>query len=134
MFGGFLLLGDRAGDLLGRKETFVAGVVAFSAASLANGLAQSPGMLIIGRGVQGLGGAFLAPPFSQSSPRTSRTGRSGLIPDAPLGFRSVLLILGVAESVAGRCVIAGLPGVSTVIWVGGLRPGGQAVAGGGLLH
>ena len=60
-FGGFLLLGGRAGDLLGRKKTFVAGVVAFSAASLANGTAQSPGMLIIGRAAQGVGGAFVAP-------------------------------------------------------------------------
>src|SRR5438067_3935026 len=61
IFGGFLLLGGRAGDLLGRKRLFVFGVALFSAASLLNGLAQSPTMLIIGRGLQGLGGALLSP-------------------------------------------------------------------------
>jgi EmrB/QacA subfamily drug resistance transporter len=61
IFGGFILLGGRAGDLIGRKRVFGAGIVLFSAASLLNGLAQSSGMLIAGRGVQGLGGALLAP-------------------------------------------------------------------------
>src|SRR6201998_4514598 len=62
LFGGFILLGGRAGDLIGRKRVFGAGIVLFSGASLLNGLAQSPGMLIAGRGLQGLGGALLAPP------------------------------------------------------------------------
>ena len=61
IFGGFLLLGGRAADLLGRKRLFVAGVVLFSAASLLNGFAQSSGMLIVGRGLQGLGGALVSP-------------------------------------------------------------------------
>jgi EmrB/QacA subfamily drug resistance transporter len=61
MFGGFILLGGRAGDLIGRKRVFSAGIILFSAASLLNGVAQSPGMLIAGRGLQGLGGALLAP-------------------------------------------------------------------------
>jgi EmrB/QacA subfamily drug resistance transporter len=61
VFGGFLLLGGRAADLLGRKRLFVAGVVVFSAASLLNGLAQSSGMLITGRALQGLGGALVSP-------------------------------------------------------------------------
>ena len=61
MFGGFILLGGRAGDLIGRKRVFAAGIVLFSMASLLNGLAQSPGTLIAGRGLQGLGGALLAP-------------------------------------------------------------------------
>src|SRR5947199_4220922 len=61
IFGGFLLLGGRAGDLLGRKRLFVLGVAVFSLASLLNGLAQSSGMLIVGRGLQGLGGALLSP-------------------------------------------------------------------------
>jgi EmrB/QacA subfamily drug resistance transporter len=60
-FGGFMLLGGRAGDLIGRKRVFGAGIVLFSGASLLNGLAQSSGMLIAGRGLQGLGGALLAP-------------------------------------------------------------------------
>src|SRR6478672_12639785 len=61
IFGGFLLLGGRAGDLLGRKRLFMAGTALFSAASLLNGLAQTPTMLIVGRGLQGLGGALLSP-------------------------------------------------------------------------
>jgi EmrB/QacA subfamily drug resistance transporter len=61
IFGGFLLLGGRAGDLIGRRRVFGAGVVVFSVASLLNGLAQSSGMLIAGRGLQGLGAALLAP-------------------------------------------------------------------------
>src|SRR5690349_12080370 len=61
VFGGFLLLGGRAGDLLGRKRLFLAGVVLFTAASLLNGLAQSSSMLIAGRALQGLGGALVSP-------------------------------------------------------------------------
>ena len=61
IFGGFLLLGGRAADLIGRKRLFVAGVVLFSLASLFNGLAQTSGMLIVGRGLQGLGGALVSP-------------------------------------------------------------------------
>src|SRR4029077_5765105 len=57
--GGFLLLGGRAGDFLGRKRIFMAGLVLFSAASLANGLATSSLVLIIGRAVQGVGGALV---------------------------------------------------------------------------
>jgi EmrB/QacA subfamily drug resistance transporter len=61
IFGGFLLLGGRAADLLGRKRLFVAGVILFSVASLINGVAQSSGMLIAGRALQGLGGALVSP-------------------------------------------------------------------------
>ena len=61
IFGGFILLGGRAGDLIERKRLFGAGIVLFSGASLLNGPAQSSGMLIAGRGLQGLGGALLAP-------------------------------------------------------------------------
>jgi EmrB/QacA subfamily drug resistance transporter len=61
IFGGFLLLGGRAADILGRKRLFVAGIVVFSIASLINGLAQSSTMLIAGRGLQGLGGALVSP-------------------------------------------------------------------------
>jgi len=61
VFGGFLLLGGRAADLLGRKRLFLAGVVLFTLASLLNGLAQSSSMLIAGRALQGLGGALVSP-------------------------------------------------------------------------
>jgi EmrB/QacA subfamily drug resistance transporter len=61
LFGGFLLLGGRAADLIGRRTLFISGVVVFSGASLLNGLATSEEMLIGARGLQGLGGALLSP-------------------------------------------------------------------------
>ena len=61
LFGGFLLLGGRAADLLGRRRVLIAGLALFGAASLAAGLASSPGLLIAARAVQGLGGALLSP-------------------------------------------------------------------------
>src|SRR5688500_3030368 len=57
-FGGLLLLAGRIGDLLGRKNVFLAGLAVFVAASMACGLAQSQEMLVIARMVQGAGGAF----------------------------------------------------------------------------
>src|SRR5262249_27122028 len=61
VFGGFLLLGGRAGDLLGRKRLFLFGLVVFTCASLLNGLSQSSGQLIGFRALQGLGAAFISP-------------------------------------------------------------------------
>src|SRR3954447_14326475 len=61
VFGGFLLLGGRAADLLGRRRVFMAGLVLFGAASLVGGLATSEGTLIAARAVQGLGAALLSP-------------------------------------------------------------------------
>src|SRR6476619_635526 len=61
MFGGFLLLGGRAADRLGRRRLFLAGIVLFSGASLVCGLSQSEPMLLIARGLQGLGGAMVSP-------------------------------------------------------------------------
>jgi EmrB/QacA subfamily drug resistance transporter len=60
-FGGLLLLGARAGDLLGRRRAFMLGIGVFTAASLAVGLAQSPAGMIAARAVQGIGAATLAP-------------------------------------------------------------------------
>jgi len=60
-FAGFLLLGGRAADLLGNRRVFVAGLLLFAAASLAGGLSGSQEWLVIARGVQGLGGAIVAP-------------------------------------------------------------------------
>jgi EmrB/QacA subfamily drug resistance transporter len=59
--GGFLLLGGRAGDLYGRRTLFVSGLTLFTAASLFSGLAQSTSMLIVGRAMQGFGGAMVTP-------------------------------------------------------------------------
>jgi EmrB/QacA subfamily drug resistance transporter len=61
LFGGVLLLGGRLADLLGRRRLFVAGLAVFAVSSLLCGLAWSEGSLIAFRGVQGLGGALLAP-------------------------------------------------------------------------
>src|SRR5690348_16001887 len=60
-FGGFLLLGGRMADLIGRRRMFIAGLVLFAGASLAGGLAQSDVWLIVARAVQGLGAALLSP-------------------------------------------------------------------------
>jgi len=60
-FGGFLLLGGRAADLLGRRRVFLVGIVVFTAASLLSGLAWSEGSLIVARGLQGLGAAIISP-------------------------------------------------------------------------
>jgi EmrB/QacA subfamily drug resistance transporter len=59
-FGGFLLLGGRLGDLYGHRRVFLAGIVAFTLASVACGLANSQGLLIAARAVQGLGGAVVS--------------------------------------------------------------------------
>ena len=61
IFGGFLLLGGRMADLLGRRRVFVGGLVLFSLASLLGGLATTEGQLIAARALQGLGGALLSP-------------------------------------------------------------------------
>jgi EmrB/QacA subfamily drug resistance transporter len=59
-FGGFLLLGGRLGDLFGQRRIFLIGIVIFTLASLACGLAQTQGVLIAARAVQGLGGAIVS--------------------------------------------------------------------------
>ena len=106
IFGGFLLLGGRAADLLGRRRLFVAGVILFSAASLLNGVAQSSGMLIVGRGLQGLGGALVSPAalsivtttFSDGEQRTKALGVWSAI--AAGGAAVGLLVGGVLTQVA----------------------------------
>jgi EmrB/QacA subfamily drug resistance transporter len=61
VFGGLLLLGARAGDIVGRRRMFIIGLVLFGAASFLVGAAQNPGWLIAARAVQGVGAAVLAP-------------------------------------------------------------------------
>ncbi len=60
-FGGLLLLGGRAGDLLGRRRVFIAGIILFSAASLAGGFATTQAWLLTARAIQGAGAAIIAP-------------------------------------------------------------------------
>jgi EmrB/QacA subfamily drug resistance transporter len=61
VFGGFLLLGGRMADFLGRRLIFMAGLVLFALASLVGGFSESQGMIIAARAVQGLGGALMSP-------------------------------------------------------------------------
>lgn len=61
VFGGFLLLGGRLGDVIGRRTTMLIGLGVFGVASLVGGLAQDPELLIVARAVQGLGAAALSP-------------------------------------------------------------------------
>src|SRR5260370_855878 len=83
-FGGLLLLGGRTGDLLGRRKMFIAGLLLFSAASLAGGFADSQAFLLTARAVQGVGGALVAPAalslitttFPEGPPRTRALGVS----------------------------------------------------------
>ncbi len=60
-FGGLLLLGGRAGDILGRRRVFIFGILLFSLASLLGGLATSSGWLLAARALQGVGGAIASP-------------------------------------------------------------------------
>src|SRR6267143_5734914 len=73
-FGGFLLLGGRMADLLGRRRVFMGGLVLFALASLAGGLATTSGQLIAARAVQGLGAAILSPAALSIVTTTFRDG------------------------------------------------------------
>jgi EmrB/QacA subfamily drug resistance transporter len=94
LFGGFLLLGGRAVDLIGRRALFLAGLALFSGASLANALANSGEVLIVFRGVQGLGAALISPAalsiitttFSEGEERTKAMGIWGVIAGAGGAF------------------------------------------------
>src|SRR3954469_9118037 len=74
VFGGFLLLGGRLGDLLGRKRLFLVGLVIFTGASLLDGLATSDAMLIGARALQGLGAALISPAALSIISTTFREG------------------------------------------------------------
>jgi EmrB/QacA subfamily drug resistance transporter len=75
LFGGTLLLGGRLADLLGRRRVFMTGVAVFTLGSLLSGLAWSESALIVTRGLQGLGGALLAPAALSIVVTTFREGR-----------------------------------------------------------
>src|SRR5213594_625226 len=75
VFGGFLLLGGRAADLLGRRRIFLGGLVVFTVASLLAGLAWSEASLIGARALQGLGAAIISPAALSMVSTTFREGR-----------------------------------------------------------
>ena len=106
-FGGFLLLGGRAGDLLGRRRLFMAGLALFSAFSILCGLSSSSGMLIAARALQGAAGAILSPSvfsivsvtFEEGSERNKALGILGAI--AGSGAAIGVLFGGVLTEYAG---------------------------------
>jgi EmrB/QacA subfamily drug resistance transporter len=106
-FGGFLLLGGRVADLLGRRAVFIAGLIVFALASLAGGLAQSEGWLIAARAVQGFGAALLSPAalsivtttFTEGAERNKALGVWGAV--AGSGGAAGVLLGGVLTSGLG---------------------------------
>src|SRR6266849_1168469 len=86
-YGGFMLLGGRAGDLLGRRRILVAGTVLFGASSLAGGFAGSAGVLVGARLAQGVGAAMMLPAalsllttlFKEGGDRTKALGVWGAV-------------------------------------------------------
>jgi MFS family permease len=97
-FGGFLLLGGRLADLLGRRRMFMLGLVLFSVASFAGGVAQSEGWLLAARAIQGLGAAIVSPAalsiitttFAEGAERNRALGVWGAVAGAG-GAAGVLL-------------------------------------------
>jgi len=106
-FGGFLLLGGRLADLLGRRRLFMAGLFVFSVASLLGGLATSEGQLIAARALQGFGGALLAPAalsmvtnmFAEGAERNKALGVWGAVSGS--GGAAGVLLGGVLTEYAG---------------------------------
>ncbi|MDQ3631571.1 MAG: MFS transporter [Actinomycetota bacterium] len=114
VFGGFLLLGGRLADLLGRRRLFIVGLVLFSLASLAGGFATTDVQLIVARAVQGLGAALVSPAalsivtttFAEGAERNKALGVWGAVAGAG-GAAGVLL---------GGILTEGL-GWEWVLWV-----------------
>ena len=106
-FAGFMLLGGRAADLLGRRRVFVAGLLLFALSSLLGGLANSQGVLIAARAIQGLGGAIIAPAslsiltatFEEGPERNRAVGAWGAMGAA--GGSAGVLLGGVITDVLG---------------------------------
>jgi EmrB/QacA subfamily drug resistance transporter len=99
VFGGFLLLGGRMGDLLGRKRLFLVGLVIFTGASLLDGLANSEGVLIGARALQGLGAALISPAALSIIATTFKEGAErakalGVWAAIAIGGSAVGLVLG----------------------------------------
>jgi EmrB/QacA subfamily drug resistance transporter len=106
-FGGFLLLGGRMADLLGRRRLFMGGLAVFVVASLLGGLSQSEGQLIAARAMQGLGAALLAPSalsmvttiFAEGSERNKALGVWGAVSGS--GGAAGVLLGGILTEYAG---------------------------------
>jgi EmrB/QacA subfamily drug resistance transporter len=111
-FGGLLLLGGRAGDILGRRRVFIAGIALFTAASLAGGLATSAAWLLTARAVQGVGGAIASPAVlaliaASFAEGRERTRALSIYTAVAMGGGSLGLVLGgvITEWVSWRWVL-----------------------------
>jgi EmrB/QacA subfamily drug resistance transporter len=98
-FGGLLLLGARAGDILGRRRTFLAGITLFTAASLLGGFSESSGQLLAARAAQGIGAALASPSalallMTMFPQGRERTRAIGLYTAVSIGGSAVGLIAG----------------------------------------
>jgi EmrB/QacA subfamily drug resistance transporter len=113
-FGGFLLLGGRMADLLGRRSVFMGGLVLFALASLAGGLASTSGQLIAARAVQGLGAAILSPAALSI---VTNTFRDGAERNRALGVWGAVAGSGGAAGVLLGGVLTDGLGWQWVLWV-----------------
>ncbi len=113
-FGGFLLLGGRIADLLGRRRIFMVGLVLFALASLAGGLATNAGQLIAARAVQGLGAAILSPAALSI---VTTTFRDGAERNKALGVWGAVAGSGGAAGVLLGGVLTDGLGWEWVLWV-----------------
>ncbi|MDX6627567.1 MAG: hypothetical protein QOE56_2556 [Solirubrobacterales bacterium] len=113
-FGGFLLLGGRLADLLGRRRIFMIGLVLFAIASLAGGLATNSGQLIAARAVQGLGAAILSPAALSI---VATTFRDGAERNKALGIWGAVAGSGGAAGVLLGGVLTDGLGWEWVLWV-----------------
>jgi EmrB/QacA subfamily drug resistance transporter len=113
-FGGFLLLGGRLADLLGRRRVFMSGLIVFALASLVGGFAESEGMLIAARAVQGLGAALLSPAALSIITTTFRDGSER---NKALGVWGAVAGSGGAAGVLLGGVLTEYLGWEWVLWV-----------------
>src|SRR5262247_2764150 len=113
-YGGFLLLGGRVADLLGRRRILVTGLVVFAGASLAGGLAHTEALLIGARFVQGMGAAMLSPAALSSLTTIFSKGRER---NTALGAWAAVSGLGGAAGVLFGGVLTEGPGWRWVLWV-----------------
>src|SRR5215211_5537816 len=113
-FGGFLLLGGRLADLLGRRRVFMFGLVLFALASLAGGFAESEGFLIAARAVQGLGAAILSPAALSIITTTFRDGSER---NKALGVWGAVAGSGGAAGVLLGGILTEYAGWEWVLWV-----------------
>jgi EmrB/QacA subfamily drug resistance transporter len=138
MFGGFLLLGGRMSDLIGRRRMFMAGLIIFTGASLAGALAQSALWLVIARGTQGLGAALVSPAalslvmtlFPEGAERNKALGIWGAV--AGSGGAAGAILGGVLTDVFSwqAVLYVNIPvGITAVALAPRLLPEGRDIAG-----